>query len=260
MHSEEFDVFKLFYILKKRAKLLLVIFPATFSAVFIYLVFFYATEFRANFVAYSSVLDTKILIANINAFQNLIDLKDFTSLSRNLKITPGQAETLTYLNANEIKSGSGSENVISVMIMGKDSVLLQSIVINIQQYFTEGIFFNQSKEFVEDNLVYAKSKITQELEEDVILENNNQLVIINKAGDIPALLLKKQQIDLDLATFSTFSNIGSVNISQPKNSLPVNFLVSLLASLAIAVIIIWLIEFFLFLNVRMQSYDRPDLV
>jgi capsular polysaccharide biosynthesis protein len=256
MKTEEFDIFKIFYIIKKRWKLAFVIFILAASYLFYDFTFNTKRNFVGNFTVFSSVIEAKVLTDRINLFEKFIENKDFMSIAVNLDISFEDAKNIKIIKAKE--AFDTQKRIVNVNIAGKDSTLLHSLPELLGNFITNDPYFKTMIDLYHQHLQYENLRLAYELDSSSNVYTVNNTIINNMRG-VGDLLDRKFRSDENIANFTAFGVIGKPGIRGSRISYKFNITAAILGGIAAGVGIALLLEFLLFLNRRMKDYETKEV-
>lgn len=252
MKNNEFDVFRILYLIKKRFNLFLIFSLLIGVALFLKFHFFTDPIYRSQFTVYTTVLESKIIVDEINNLEKLKESKDIESIMRILNIEEQEAKSLKLLNAKDLLDLQ--KRMLSVTIRGKDSLVLYKIPILLETMINNTPLYKTTAENYLEYLNYEKIKIESELENITsISDNTNINISIRGTGEF---LDKKLKNSENLKNYKVFGLVGSNYISKPKSSLRYNIAAAILGGIAAGALLVFCIEFFVFLQSRMKEYEN----
>lgn len=251
MKSNEFDVFKIFYIIKKRLGLFTLFSVLCGIGLFLKFHFFTDSVFKSQFIVYTTVLESKVIAEEINSLEKLKEIKDFASISSRLNIEKSKAKSLKIFNAKEL--ADNQKRMVNVTISGKDSTLLFKIPQLLEEMINNTPLYKTTAENYREYLAYEQAKIESELENSLnVAIGTNVNVSIRGTGELLDRKLKNSE---NIKNFRVFGVVGSNYISKPEASLKFNLAAAILGGIAAGLFFVLIIEFAQFVKNRVKEYE-----
>jgi capsular polysaccharide biosynthesis protein len=254
MKSEEFDIFKIFLILKKRLVLIAVVFVIATSYLFYDYTFNTRPNHVANFTVYSTAIESKVLADQINNIQRLLEIKDHQSVANNLGIEYTEAKKLRAFTVKE--ANDSGRKMVNVNVVAKDSTLLFNLPELLRNYISENQYFRNSIDLYRQHLDYELAKVEYELDSVSSVYNYDKNTIVNNFRGLGELLDRKYKAAENIQNFTDFALIGKNNIKAGGISIKYNVVASIAGGFTFGIIAALLIEFLVFLNRRIKEYEQ----
>lgn len=254
MKTEEFDVFKIFFLLKKQFKAL-IFFSVLFGLLlFLFFQFLVTPTYKASFTAQSTVLEAKTIITQIEDLQSNLNNKNFKNIAKTLSIDSESAQKYVLFEAKEVKDKQN--RLVKLTIVAKSDTLIESFPSNFENFLNKDAYFSKLIANYKSHLEYEAKKISFELDSLQGLNGENGLTVINNLKNIESLMDRKLKNLDEIQTFSSFSIIGNLGISINETSMLKKIIGAIAGGMALAIIIVLLFEFMVFLKERVAEYEN----
>lgn len=254
MKTEEFDVFKIFFVLKKQYKALF-LFSILFGVLlFLYFQFIVTPTYKANFTAQSTVLEARAIITQIENLQSNISNKDYLSLAQTLNIDEESAKKYTLFEAKEVKDKQSK--LLKVTILAKSDTLIETFPSNFENFLNNDAYFSKLITNYKAHLEYETKKLNFELDSLQKLTTQEGFTVINNLRNIESLMDKKLENLDEIETFSAFSVLGNLGISTDESSIIKKVVGAIAGGIASSVILVLALQFLAFLRDRVAEYEN----
>lgn len=251
MKNNEFDIFKLFYILKKRFALFILTAIVVSTAFFVKFHILYEPIFISQYNVYSTVLESKVLTEEINGLQKLKELKNFESIASKLDLSINSAKSIKLFSAKDLSDLQ--KRMVTVNISGKDSSVLYKMPHLLEDMIAKTPLYQNTAENYMEFLAYEKEKIESELENTLsITPGTNLNISIRGTGELLDRKLKNSE---NIKNFRLLGIVGENNITRIEASLKFNIIAAILGGIAAGLFFILMIEFALFVKNRVNQYE-----